>query len=52
MVCCPECNYELKSSLPFFQGEIIACPVCGTELEVTKEGNLVVLQLEGEDWGE
>jgi len=49
---CPECGEgEIKTEF-LKEGELVTCPICGAELEVTKEGNLVVLQIEGEDFGE
>jgi alpha-aminoadipate/glutamate carrier protein LysW len=50
---CPECDAEITLDKPL-RGEIIVCPDCGTELEVTSE-NPPVLDLapqEEEDWGE
>ena len=51
---CPECGvflaYLLSKTLE--KEEIIKCPSCGTDLVVSDKGNLVVLQIEGEDWGE
>ena len=48
---CPECQSELNLSY-VESNEIIACPFCGTELIVNCTGNLEVLCIEGEDWGE
>ncbi len=50
---CPECDAEITLEKPL-RGEIIVCPDCGTELEVTSE-NPLALDLapqEEEDWGE
>lgn len=50
---CPECEAEITLEKPM-RGEIIVCPDCGTELEVTSE-NPLALDLapqEEEDWGE
>ena len=50
---CPECDAVISMSKPM-KGEIVVCPDCGAELEVT---NTDPLQLElapeeEEDWGE
>ena len=50
---CPECDAEI-SLAKAMRGEIIVCPDCGAELEVTNE-NPLALDLapqEEEDWGE
>ena len=53
---CVECYTEIIISDDYEQGEIIECPDCGAEyvVEFDENGNktLVVLNLEGEDWGE
>jgi len=50
---CPECEAEivLQSAL---RGEIVVCPDCGVELEVTNESPLTfaLAPQEEEDWGE
>ena len=51
---CPECeaSLTLENVLP---GEIIVCPDCGVDLEVTAVAPAVALALapqEAEDWGE
>ena len=51
---CPECeaSLELKDVLT---GEIIVCPDCGVDLEVTAVAPALALALapkEAEDWGE
>ncbi len=49
----PECEAEITLDKPL-RGEIIVCPDCGAELEVTSE-NPLALDLapqEEEDWGE
>jgi len=51
--CCPECDARWKTA-SLEKGEILVCPDCGAELEVTC---LVPLTLalapdEEEDWGE
>ncbi len=50
---CPECDAEITLEKPM-KGEIVVCPECGTELEVTSVEPLT-LELapkEEEDWGE
>jgi alpha-aminoadipate carrier protein LysW len=53
---CPDCDAELEIPEDVIQGEILSCPSCGLELEVTKiQGESVELKelgIEGEDWGE
>jgi len=53
---CPECDADLDVPDDAIDGEIISCPDCGMDFEVTiKEGSGVELkpaEIEGEDWGE
>ena len=53
---CPECDVDLAIPDDVIDGEIISCPDCGMDFEVTiKEGGGVGLrpaEIEGEDWGE
>ncbi len=53
---CPDCDAEIEVQDDVMKGEILSCPSCGLELEVTKiEGDCVELTelgIEGEDWGE
>ncbi len=50
---CPECDAEI-SLAKAMRGEIIVCPDCGAELEVTALEPLVLALAprEEEDWGE
>jgi alpha-aminoadipate carrier protein LysW len=51
---CPECAGSVSLSGTIIKGEIVTCPDCGAELEVTGV-NPVTLDLapkEEEDWGE
>ncbi|MBP7694713.1 MAG: lysine biosynthesis protein LysW [Anaerolineales bacterium] len=51
---CPECEATL-SLKDVVQGEIVVCPDCGVDLEVTEVQPAVQLALapqEAEDWGE
>lgn len=50
---CPECDAVITMDKPL-KGEIVVCPDCGAELEVT-DTNPLTLALapeEEEDWGE
>ena len=51
---CPECGAEITSDDSTVQGEILPCPDCGVELEVTALEPLTVAPApeEEEDWGE
>jgi alpha-aminoadipate carrier protein LysW len=53
---CPECAAEFEAPDDVVIGEILTCPDCGLELEVTEisgdEVKVKVLQVSGEDWGE
>lgn len=50
---CPECDATLQLS-NVVQGEIVVCPDCGVDLEVTGLAPLAVAlaPMEQEDWGE
>jgi len=51
---CPECEAALALQ-NVVQGEIVVCPDCGVDLEVTAVAPQVALALapqEAEDWGE
>jgi len=50
---CPECDAEVQFKQPM-KGEIIVCPDCGAELEVTAVDpfTLELAPEEEEDWGE
>ncbi len=50
---CPECDAEITLDKPL-RGEIIVCPDCGAELEVTNDQPLTLdlAPQEEEDWGE
>ena len=54
MTVCIECGAALNVPEDVMQGEIIDCPGCGVELEVTNPvtRELRVAETEGEDWGE
>ena len=53
---CKDCVGELKILTAVVVGEIVSCPYCGSEFEVTSnsEGNVNLKPAEsvGEDWGE
>ena len=51
---CPECAARLELADDVEEGEIVTCPDCGVELEVTGQSP-IVLELAPEveeDWGE
>jgi alpha-aminoadipate carrier protein LysW len=51
---CPECEATLTLD-NVLQGEIVVCPDCGLDLEVTATSPALALApapLEAEDWGE
>jgi alpha-aminoadipate carrier protein LysW len=53
---CPSCYYEFELEDGTIEGEVIPCPDCGVDLEVTKiDGDTVkveVAEMTEEDWGE
>jgi alpha-aminoadipate carrier protein LysW len=51
---CPECDAEITLNDDVMEGEIVVCPDCGVDLEVTslKPVTLDVAPMEEEDWGE
>ena len=51
---CPECDCEVTVGADAVKGEIVSCPDCGAELEVTETKPLALaLAPEAEeDWGE
>jgi len=53
MTQCPACEANVANAT-MVQGEIFACPDCGTELEVTATTPMAVALApqEAEDWGE
>lgn len=50
---CPECDAEITLE-DVVQGEIVVCPDCGIDLEVTSLSpvKLELAPMEEEDWGE
>jgi alpha-aminoadipate carrier protein LysW len=50
---CPECDAEIELK-DVVQGEIVVCPDCGVDLEVTSLSpvTLELAPMEEEDWGE
>jgi alpha-aminoadipate/glutamate carrier protein LysW len=50
---CPECDAEITLK-DVMQGEIVVCPDCGVDLEVTGTDPLTLelAPMEEEDWGE
>lgn len=53
-VSCPECVAEIALDAHTEQGEIIVCPDCGVDLEVTSldPAQVELAPMEEEDWGE
>ncbi len=52
---CPDCDASVSVPSDAVDGEIVTCPDCGLDLEVTqKEGPLTLKPVvaEKEDWGE
>ena len=53
---CPECDASLNIPNDASVGEIISCPDCGADFELSKKAgtNVELKQAEtvGEDWGE
>jgi alpha-aminoadipate carrier protein LysW len=51
---CPVCAAEVDFPDDAVQGELISCPECGTELEITgiDPPQLAEAPQEEEDWGE
>ena len=53
-VYCPECAAEITLVETTEVGEIIVCPDCGVDLEVTalEPATVQLAPMEEEDWGE
>ena len=53
-VSCPECAAEITPAENTEVGEIIVCPDCGVDLEVTslEPAAVQLAPMEEEDWGE
>lgn len=51
---CPECDGAVQLAAEVQQGEIVVCPDCGVDLEVTALDplTLALAPMEEEDWGE
>ncbi|MHA1661323.1 MAG: lysine biosynthesis protein LysW [Promethearchaeota archaeon] len=53
---CPSCFYEFELDTGTIIGELVPCPDCGTDLEITKiEGDKAIVEIAEmteEDWGE
>lgn len=54
MTSCFECDAELRFRDGMESGELMVCPDCGTELEVTSTSpfEVALAPAEQEDWGE
>lgn len=53
-VSCPECAAEITLAASVEANEIIVCPDCGVDLEVTSldPATVELAPMEEEDWGE
>jgi alpha-aminoadipate/glutamate carrier protein LysW len=53
-VACPECGAVITLEITTEAGEIIVCPDCGVDLEVTglEPAAVQLAPMEQEDWGE
>ena len=51
---CPECDANISLSNDVVVGEIVVCPDCGVDLEVTSLNppEVALAPMEEEDWGE
>jgi alpha-aminoadipate carrier protein LysW len=51
---CPECAADVPLAPAVEVGEILVCPECGVDLEVTglDPATVVLAPMEEEDWGE
>jgi alpha-aminoadipate/glutamate carrier protein LysW len=51
---CPECQAEIAVAATIQKGEVVSCPDCGSDLEVTKTEPLEAKKAPEaqEDWGE
>ena len=51
---CPECEAEITLDASAEVGEIIVCPDCGVDLEITSldHAKVEIAPMEQEDWGE
>jgi alpha-aminoadipate/glutamate carrier protein LysW len=51
---CPECDATITLAADVVEGEIIVCPDCAAELELTSVNppELALAPEVGEDWGE
>ena len=53
-VTCPECEGQIELAAGTEVGEILVCPDCGVDLEVTSidPATVQLAPMEQEDWGE
>lgn len=51
---CPVCAADVQLPEDTVKGELVECPDCGTELEVTSVNPFILAEApsEEEDWGE
>jgi predicted RNA-binding Zn-ribbon protein involved in translation (DUF1610 family) len=51
VILCGDCESPIELGEDASEGDIFVCPSCGAEYEY-KDGELKILELSGEDWGE
>ncbi len=53
-ITCPECAAEIALEANTVVGEILVCPDCGVDLEITSlsPATVELAPMEQEDWGE
>ncbi|MEK6957264.1 MAG: alpha-aminoadipate/glutamate carrier protein LysW [Thermoproteota archaeon] len=52
---CPDCDGNINVPADASVGEIVSCPDCGADFEISKKGGSIELkkaETVGEDWGE
>ncbi len=49
---CPECGGSVSVPKGTEENEVIQCPDCGTDLEVTGKDSVKLAPQEEEDWGQ
>jgi len=54
MALCPVCEAEIQLGNDTVEGELVTCPDCGVELEVTSVNPIELTEApqEEEDWGQ
>ncbi len=53
---CPSCYYEFDLDDDSIEGEVVPCPDCAVDLEITKidgdKAKVEIAEMTEEDWGE